>query len=168
MIQPARRSAPCGTIPNATRYLPAKMENSMRVDLRRRDSARDHFLLTYRATVPTLIVLLTAVTCSRPAAYMPQPRLGVVEHGLSFSGLVTDKENWQFVQRSDRQPIPRRVQHQTFASPKVAKVHTPDTSSAPDSRHVLEKANTPRLLESEKDQLFRQFLEWRKRQTDVP
>ena len=104
MIQPARRSASCGTIPNATHYLPAKMENSMRVDLRRRDSARDHFLLTYRATVPTLIILLTAVSCSK------QPPLRVVERGLPFSGLVTDKENWQFVQRSDRQPIPRRVQ----------------------------------------------------------
>jgi hypothetical protein len=99
---------------------------------------------------------------------MPQPRLGVVERGLSFSGLVTDRENWEFVQRSERQPMPRRVQHQTFASPKVAKVHTPDTSSAPGSRHVLEKAKTPRLLDSEKEQLFREFLEWRKRQIDVP
>ncbi len=58
--------------------------------------------------------------------------------------------------------------HRTSSPPKVAKVHTPDTSSASAPRAASGKTNPPPLLDREKEQLFQQFLEWRKRQTDVP
>jgi len=41
-------------------------------------------------------------------------------------------------------------------------------SSASAPRPASGKTNPPPLLDREKEQLFQQFLEWRKRQTAVP
>jgi hypothetical protein len=128
----------------------------MLVDLRTRGSWRDHLLLTCQAIVPTLLVLMTTVSCSAPATNGPEPRRGVVERELSFSGRLTDGENRQLAQRKlDVQQIRRQKQYRTSASPKVV------------SRHV-EKANTPPLLDAKKEQLFQEFMEWRRRHRDRP
>ena len=113
----------------------------MLVDLRGR-STRDSLLSTYQATVLTLIVLMTTVSCSTPTADKPQPRSGIVE----------------------------REQPRTYASPKVATVHTPKATSV--SRPAAKKANTPPRLDTRREQQlfrdFQEFLEWRRRQKDQP
>jgi hypothetical protein len=137
----------------------------MLVDLRRRGTRRDHLLLIGQVTVPTLIVLMTTVSCSD----MREPGHRVVERELPPSGRLADGENRQLVRRSfDRQPILGREQSKTSAPPKVAKAHAPARTGAPVSGRVLEKANTPPLLDAEKEQLFQEFLEWRRRHSDTP
>ena len=156
------RTPLCGTIPERKTLAPGKNGERHACDRRR----SDHLLLTCQATVPTLIILMTTVSCSRPAADMPQPRDGFVKRELSFSGRVIDGANRQLVQRGEGQPMARREQPRTSASPKVATVQPPNATSAAVSRHASEKANTPPLLDAERKQLFQEFLEWRRRQRD--
>jgi hypothetical protein len=145
------------------------MEGGMCVDLHRRGTSRNRLLLIAQAIVPMLIILTTSVSCSRRAAEMPEPPYRIVERILPFSSRLSDEENRQLVQRrSDAKPNLQQEQHRTSSPPKVARVHAPDTSSGSAPRHASGKTNPPPLLDREKEQLFQQFLEWRKRQTDVP
>jgi hypothetical protein len=141
----------------------------MRVDLHKRGTSRNRLLLTGQAIVPALIILTTSVSCSKRAAEMSEPPYRIVERILPFSSGSSDEENRQLVQRrSDAKPNLQQEQHRTSSPPKVAKVHAPDTSSASAPRPPSGKTNPPPLLGREKELLFQQFLEWRKRQTDVP
>ena len=100
---------------------------------------------------------------------MPEPSYRVVQPELSFFSRLTDGDNQQLAQRRvDEQSVHRAEQHRALPRPKVAKVHAPDTATAPASRRDLQRANTPPLLDREKEQLFEQFLEWRGRQKDIP
>jgi hypothetical protein len=116
------------------------MENGMLVELRERTRRRDRLLFACKATVSTLMILVTTVSCSTPTAHMPQPRAGIVE----------------------------RVQPRTSASPKVATVQAP--KATPVSRRASKKANTPPRLDTQREQeqeLFQEvqdILEWRRRQ----
>jgi hypothetical protein len=120
---------------------PGKMENGMRVDLRGRGGRR---LLFSCATVPTLIILITTVSCSTPGPEMPLQRARIVE----------------------------REQPRTSASPKVATVNAPKATSASVTHPVSKKANTPPRLGIQREQQlfqeFQEFLEWRKRQKELP
>jgi hypothetical protein len=151
-----------GTIPQRKTLVPRKMENGMVVDRYRRMG--EHLLLTCRATIPTLIVLMTAVSCSDTR----EARHGDVERQLPPSGRLSDGEHGQLNRRSvDRQPILRREQLKTSARLKIARVHAPATTNAPVSRRVLEKSKTAPLPDAEKEQLFQEFLEWRSRRGDM-
>jgi hypothetical protein len=100
---------------------------------------------------------------------MPEPPYRIVERILPFSSRSFDEENRQLVQqRSDVKPNLQQEEHRTSSPPKVAKVHAPDTSSASAPRHASGKTNPPPQRDRDKEQLFQQFLEWRKRRTDVP
>jgi hypothetical protein len=131
----------CGTILKRN-TLASKMENGMLVDLRERVGRRDLLLFSCKATVSTLMILVTTVSCSTATADKPQPRSGIVE----------------------------REQPRTSASPKVARVHTPKETSV--SRPAAKKANTPPRLDTRREQQlfreFQEFLEWRRRQKDQP
>jgi hypothetical protein len=141
----------------------------MRVDLHKRGASRNRILLTGQAIVPALIILTTSVSCSKRAAEMSEPPYRIIERILPFSSGLSDEENRQLVQRqSDAKPTLQQDQHRTSSPPKVAKAHAPDTSSASAPRHASGKTNPPPLLDRDKEQLFQQFLEWRKRQADVP
>jgi hypothetical protein len=141
----------------------------MFVDLRRRGNGRSRVLFTCQATVPMLIILMTSVSCSRPAADMPEPHYRMVERVLPFSSRLTDGENQQLAQRRvDGQPMLRAEQRRTSQPPQPAKVHAPETTRASPPRPASGKTNPPPLLNREKEQLFQQFLEWRSRQKDVP
>jgi len=115
------------------------MENGVLVDLRGR-STRDS-LLTCKATVLTLIILMTTVSCSTGTAHMPEPRAGIVE----------------------------RVQPRTPA-PKIATVHGPKATSV-SRPAANKANTPPRLDTQREQQLFhefQEFLEWRRRQKDPP
>ena len=141
----------------------------MHVDLQRRGASRNRLLLTGQAIVPALIILATSVSCSRRAAEMSEPPYRIVERILPFSSRLSDEENRQLVQRrSDAKPNLQQEQHRTSSPPKVARVHAPVTSSESAPRPASGKKNPPPLLDRENEQLFQQFLEWRKHQTDVP
>ncbi len=136
----------------------------MCIDLHKRDTSRNRLLPTGQAIVPVLLILTTTVSCSRRAAEMPEPPYRIVERILPFSSSSSDEENRHLVQRrSEARPNLQQDQHRTSSPPKVAKVHAPDTSSASAPRHASGKTNPPPLLDPEKEQLFQQFLEWRKR-----
>ncbi len=85
----------------------------MIVELRGRS---DRLLVTCQAMVPTLVILMTTVSCSRPD--MPEPRVGIFEP--LFSSPVIDTANRPVVQRDKGQPKVQRGQPRTAASPKVA------------------------------------------------
>jgi hypothetical protein len=141
----------------------------MRVDLRTRGTVRSRLRLTCQATALTLMIQVTFLSCSRPIASMPESGYRVVPSELSFFSRLTDGENQQLAQRRvDEQSVHRAEQHRALPRPKVAKVHGPDTATAPASRRDLLRANAPPLLDREKEQLFEQFLEWRSRQKDIP
>ena len=128
------------------------MEIGMLVELR-----RDRLLFTCQATLPILIILVTAVSCAG--------RTGE----LLFSAPVTDASNRPLVQRDERQPKVRREQPKTSTSPKIATEHSPNGTSAPVSRQPSKKANMPPELDAQREQqLYQEFLEWRKRQKDQP
>jgi hypothetical protein len=112
----------------------------MLVDLRERVGWRDRLLFACKATVSTLLIFVTTVSCSTPTADKPQSRAGIVE----------------------------RQQPRTSASPEVATVPTP--KATPVSRPASKKANTPppRLDIQREQQLFEEFLEWRSRQKNQP
>jgi hypothetical protein len=156
-------------LPNANVSSPTKLEGGMRVDLHKRGTSRNLLLLTGQAIVPALIILTTSVSCSKRAAETSEPPYRIVERILPFSSGSSDEENRPLVQRrSEARPALQQDQHRTSSPPKVAKVHAPDTSSATAPRHASGKTNPPPLLDRDKEQLFQRFLEWRKRQTDVP
>jgi hypothetical protein len=134
----------------------------MLVELRGR---RDRLLFICQATVPTFIILMTTVSCSRPD--MPEPRVGIF--GPPFSSPVIDTADQQVVQRDKRQPKVQRERPRISASPKVATVHAPKATGASVSRHASKKVNTPPRLNAQKErQLFEEFLEWRRRQKELP
>src|SRR5215470_2133722 len=142
----------------------------MLVGLCRRGTMRDHLLLIYQATVPAVMLLMTCVGCSAPAADMPETRHQVIARQLPPSSRWTNEENGQLVQRGlDGQSIFRREQQRTSAPSRVAKVHAPDTTGASVSRRVLPKPNPPPSLDAEaKERLFQEFLEWQSRQRNMP
>src|SRR3954469_21579216 len=101
------------------------MENGVLVDLRGRAS------LLCKATLSTLLILVTTVSCSTPTADMAKPGGGIVE----------------------------RQQPRTSSSPKLATVPTPKATSV--SRPASKKANTPPEPETQRDQqLFQEFQEF--------
>src|SRR5262249_33993428 len=122
---------------------------------------------TCKAIVSTLIILVTTASCSRPD--MPQPRIGIFQREPSFSGRVTDAANPQLAQRDDGQSRVRPRQPRTAISPKVATVRAPKATSQSVQRPAAKKASTPAQLDEKREQqLFQEFLEWRKRQTVQP
>ena len=126
------------------------MENGMLVDLRRWYVRRDRLLCTSQATVPTLVIFLTTVSCSTP---------GIDEREPLFSVPLSDAANPQSTQKDEGQPKIRRAQPKTSAPPKVAKVNAPKAK----------KANTTEQLDAQREQqLYQEFLEWQKRQKDLP
>lgn len=134
----------------------------MLVELRGR---RDRLLFICQAAVPTFMILMTTVSCSRPD--MPEPRVGIF--GPPFSSPVIDTADQQVVQRDKRQPKVQRERPRISASPKVAAVHAPKATGASVSRHASKKVNTPPRLNAQKErQLFEEFLEWRRRQKELP
>jgi hypothetical protein len=145
------------------------MESGMRVDLRTQSTGRSRFRLISQAAVPTLMILMTVVSCSRPMANIPEPSYRVALPALPFFSHSTDGENQQLApRRVDEQSVHGAEQHRISPRPKVAKIRSPDAATAPTSRRDLQRANTPPLLDREKEQLFEQFLEWRRRQKDIP
>ena len=135
----------------------------MLVELRGQGDRRDRLLC--QAIVPTLIVFATTVSCSRPD--MPQPRVGTLE--LWFPARVTDTGHPQLVQRGEGQPKARREQPTPPAPLKVATVRAPKATNVSGSRQTVKKANTPPRLDVQREeQLFQEFLEWRRRQRDLP
>jgi hypothetical protein len=101
---------------------------------------------------------------------MSQPRDGAARlPALSFSDpLTTGDERQSAHRRLAAHPPLRQDQHKILPSRKVAKVHAPITTGASAPRRASEKPNPPTLSDAEKEQLFQEFLEWRKRQTDLP
>jgi len=86
-----------------------------------------------------------------------------------FSSPVTDAANTQLVQRDKGQPKVQRERPRTSASSKVATVYAPKATGASVSRPASKKANTPARTNAQREeQLFQEFLEWRKRQKDLP
>jgi hypothetical protein len=82
----------------------------------------------------------------------------------------TNEESQQPVQRGlDGRLMLRWEQQRTSALSRVAKVHAPDTTGASVSHRILQKPNPPpRLDTAAKERLFQEFLEWQKRQGDMP
>src|SRR5947209_1310689 len=135
-------------------------------DLRGRGGGRDRLLFTCQATVSTLTILMTAVSCSGPATDIPPPHVAIVE---LFSGGVTEAPKQQVVERDKAHPKVRREPPKSVVSPKVATVRAPNATSPSVSRPASKKASTPpRPNAQTEQQLFREFLEWRKRQGEQP
>ena len=138
----------------------------MLLDLRMQSGSRDRLLLTSQATLPTLIILMTTVSCSRPD--MPQPSVGILEPEL-FSGLVTEAPTRQLVEGDEAHPKIRREQPKTSASRKVTTVRASNASSPSVSGYASKKAKTPPQPDAQREQqLFEEFLEWQKHQKDLP
>jgi len=145
----------------------------MLVELRERSGGRDRLLFACQATVSTFVILMTTVSCSRPD--MPQPPAGIFDPW--FSGLVTDDANTQLAQPDEAQLKIQRERPKASASRKVAVVHPPKPTKTSISRPASKKATTPPSKKAttppppnvqEEQQLFQEFLEWRKRQGDLP
>ena len=144
----------------------------MLLDLSMRGGSRDRLLFTSRAILPTLIILVTTVSCSRPD--MPQPYVEIVEPEL-FSVPVTEAPRRKLIQGDEAQPKTRREQPETSASRKVAtsrKVaaeHPPNTTSPAVSGRAAKKAKAPPRPDTQREeQLFQEFLEWQRHRTDLP
>jgi hypothetical protein len=121
------------------------------------------------------------VSCSRPE--VPPPTPGILDDW--FSGLVPGPANTHLVQPDEERLRVQRERPKTSASRKVAMVHGPQPTGKSASRPVSKKPSTPpskkastepvkkastpsRTDTQEERQLFQEFLEWRKRQKDVP
>ena len=152
-----------------------KLENGMLVELRRRSGWRDRLFFACQGSVPTLIIFMTTVSCSRPE--MPPPTPGILDQW--FSGSVTEPGNTQLVQSDEEQPKIQRKQPGTTGSRKVAVVRAPNPAGTSVSHPAAKKASTPPAKKAstrprpdaqkkEEQQLFQEFLEWRKRQGDLP
>jgi hypothetical protein len=148
------------------------MENGMLLDLRVQDGSRDRVLFTSRAILPTVVILMTSMSCSRPD--LPQPYVEIVEPEL-FSAPLTESPRRKLIQGDEAQPKIRREQPKRSALPKVATARKNATERAPNptspavSGRAAKKAKTPpRPDAQEEEQLFQEFLEWRRRQTNLP
>ena len=142
----------------------------MHVDLRRRRTRTDLLLLTCRAIGPALVTAMTAVSCSGPAADMPERRQGVVAREPSLTSRAAPDENRAVVQRkSETQQTPAREAHGSEPQRHVAKVSLPYTNGVSPSLlpRRSERTNTASFTQAEKEQLFREFLQWRK-QREMP
>src|SRR5438105_4305354 len=120
----------------------------MLVELRGRSGRRERLLFTCQAALPTFIILMTTVSCSKPD--MPEPRVGFFEP--LFSNPVIDPADRPLVQRDKGQPKARRERPSTSALRKVATVHAPKVTGAPVSRHTSKKASTPPRLDAQREQ----------------
>jgi hypothetical protein len=141
----------------------------MRVDLHRWGARRNRLLATCQAIAPTLIILMTCVSCAKRAAEMQEPSYRIAEPALSLFSRLTDGENQHLPQRRvDEQPLHRAEQHRTSPPPKAAKLQTPETTRALPPRPVSGKTNPPPPLDRGKEQMFQEFLEWRNRKRDMP
>jgi hypothetical protein len=122
---------------------------------------RDRLLFICQATVPIFVILLTAVSCSKPD--MPPQPAGIFEPW--FSAPVTDTANTPLVQSVEGQPKVQRARPKTSQPRVAAVVHTPKPTAKSASRLAPKKASAaPRTGAQTERQLFEEFLEWRKRQ----
>jgi len=80
-----------------------------------------------------------------------------------FTGGVTEAPNQKLVQQDEAQPKARRGQPKASTSPKVASEQAPKVASGSASRPASKKASTDAQKEQ---QLYQEFLEWRKNQRD--
>jgi hypothetical protein len=127
---------------------------------------RVRLLYICQATVPALLILIITVSCSGPPADMPPPIAGIVE---LFSDGVTETPKQQLVQRDEAHPKVQRAQPKASASPKAATEDAPKAASQSIPRPAAKKASTPTQLDEKREQqLYQEFLEWRKRQTNQP
>lgn len=141
----------------------------MRVDLLGRTRGSATFLSIYRATGPTLLILMTCLSCSTSPAEMSQPRYRVGGPALSFSDPLTEEDNRQSAHRRlNAHPTRRQDQHKIPPSPKLAKLHAPITTGASAAHRASDKPNPPTLSDAEKAELFQEFLEWRNRHPELP
>jgi hypothetical protein len=93
--------------------------------------------------------------------------LGFADFGFAecdlFSGLVTEEQ----VLRVQPSPKVRREQSSTSAKPKVATVRAPDATSRSVPDDASKKKNTQKQRDVQRErELFREFMDWRNRQTD--
>jgi hypothetical protein len=122
---------------------------------------RDRLLFICQVTVPALAILMTTVSCSGPGVDMPLPSGGIVE---LFTGGTTEAPNQQ-VQQNEAQPKARRGQPKASTSPKVAQEQGPKSTGQSASRTASKKASTPPQSDTQTEQqLYQEFLEWRKSQ----
>ena len=120
----------------------------------------DRLLYICQVTVPALVILMTTVSCSGPGADTPLPNVGIIE---LFTGGTTEAPNQQVVQQKEAQPKVRRAQPKASMSPKVAQEQGAKSTGQSASRTASKKASTPPDAQKEQ-QLYREFLEWRKSQ----
>ena len=91
----------------------------MRVDLRTQSAGKSRLRSTCQATVPTLMILMTLVSCSRPMAHMPEPGYRVMPPELSFFSRLTVGESQQLTQRKvDEQSVHRAEQQRISPRPQ--------------------------------------------------
>jgi hypothetical protein len=155
-------AALCVTVLKRQMSASKKEENGMFLDLP--GGRRDRLLFICQATLPALLILMTTVSCSGPGADMPPPAAGIVE---LFTGGATEAPNQQAAQQDEAQPKVRRSKPKASASPKVATEQASQTASRSASRSASKKASTqPGSDEKSEQQLYREFLEWRKNQRD--
>lgn len=147
----------------------------MRVDLHSRTTGSVTFLSICRATGPTLLILMTCLSCSTMPAEMSQPRYRVGGPALSSSDPLTEEDNQRSEdnrqsahRRLDAHPTRRQDQHKIPPFPKLAKLHAPITTGASAPRRASDEPNPSTLSDAEKAELFQEFLEWRKRHPEVP
>lgn len=141
----------------------------MLVDLlKRRARRRDHLLLTCQAIVSLIIAMITT-NCSMRAADTLERRQGNVERELSFASRVTGESRPLVQRRSVSQQILAREPRGNERQHSVVRVHVSDTTGASTSPlpRRAEKSSTPPFKQAEKEQLFRDFLQWRKQQGEI-
>jgi hypothetical protein len=141
----------------------------MRVDLHSRTTGSVTVLSICRVTGPTLLILMTCLSCSTPSAETSQPRYRVGGSALLFSDPLTEEDNRQSAhQMLNAHPTRRQDQHKIPPSPKLAKLHAPITTGASAPRRASDEPNPATLSDAEKAELFLEFLEWRKRHPELP
>jgi hypothetical protein len=136
----------------------AKRGNGMRFDLQ--GGRRNRILISSGATIPALIIFISTVSCSGPRADLPLPIAEIVE---LFSGTETPRH---LVQQNEAQSKVRRVQPKASTS-KAPTENAPKATSQSVAPPAAKKANrSPASDAQSEQQLFQEFLEWRKRQKD--
>lgn len=104
-----------------------------------------------------------------PVAHTSERRQGIVERELSFASRVTGESRPLVQRRSDSQQVLAREPHGNEPRRSVVRVRLSDTSgisTSPLPRRT-EKSNTPPFTQVEKQQLFRDFLQWRKQKREM-
>jgi hypothetical protein len=123
---------------------------------------RNRILITSGATIPALIIFISTVSCSGPRADLPPPIAEIVE---LFSGTETPTH---LVQQNEAQSKVRRVQPKASTS-KTPTENAPKPTSQSVAPPAAKKANTsPASGAQSEQQLFQEFLEWRKGQKGQP